>query len=160
MNDLDLMILSEILKRGNDILGVNIFEFAKESNVSASKVTKTCQKLGFTGYKQLRYTVRDLDEISNQSAFVILLKLEDIKKELLQMESEQIDFDLLDDKNKIFHELLCCAQEGDRSALMEKLIHTLTTILNYYICLSSNEEQQYYVDFYNLILQEIKFCLQ
>lgn len=160
MNDLDLMILDEILKQGKNILGINIYEFAKESNVSASKVTKTCQKLGFTGYKQLRYTVRDLDNISYDTAFVLLLKLEKMKNELLQMESKRVDFELLNDKYKIFYEMLCNAQSGEKSELMKKLIYTLTIILNYYSCLSSNEDQEYYINFYNLILQEIKFCLQ
>lgn len=160
MNKLDIMILEEILTKGNKILNMSIYEFAEESNVSASKITKTCKKLGFTGYKQLRYTVQSTEYISSSNAFIILLKIDKIKKELIQLTNKEVDYELLDDKYKEFHELLCDSNEGEVSELMIQVRKTLINILNYYTCLSSFEDKPYYLNFMELIINELKTCFQ
>ncbi len=159
MNNLDLEILRAILDNEQLILSHSIHEFAERINVSASKITKCCQKMGLSGYKQLKAVLQFRSKISGENAFIILLKIEEIKKELEGLEKDQVNYELFQNKYDEFYQLLSNAENGKTSELMDKVTDTLVSILRYYICLSENEDEEYYFDFYELIVQEVSQCL-
>lgn len=160
MNNLDLEILRSILDNEQLILTHSIHEFAAKTNVSASKITKSCQKMGLSGYKQLKAVLQFRDNISSENAFVILLKIEELKKELEGLEKDQVNYKLLQNKYKEFYLLLSNAEKIKTSELTSLVTNTLVSILRYYICLSKNEDEEYYFDFYELIVQEVSQCLR
>lgn len=112
MNNLDLEILRAILDNEHLILRYSIHEFAEEINVSASKITKCWQKMGLSGYKQLKAVVQFRDKISSENAFVLLLKIEELKKELEGLEKDQVNYELFQNKYDKFYQLLSSAENG------------------------------------------------
>ncbi len=72
LTDIDKRILKHILKvqiKG-DIFLLKIEDIALEMNVSNSKITKTLQKCGFSGYKDFRYAISQNDKQINDENLI------------------------------------------------------------------------------------------
>lgn len=59
LNDLDLSIARHIDANPNIILENNIFGAAQILGISASKLTKYCQKIKLKGFKEIKYKIED-----------------------------------------------------------------------------------------------------
>ena len=57
LSNLESQVLEYILKYPNKVAELNIDEFANEIYVSTATVSRTCKKLGFKGYQQLKYSL-------------------------------------------------------------------------------------------------------
>lgn len=59
LNDLDLSIAKQIDANPEIILENNIFDAAQILGISASKLTKYCQKIKLKGFKEIKYKIED-----------------------------------------------------------------------------------------------------
>lgn len=57
LSSLESQVLEYILQYPNKVIEKNIEEFANEIFVSTATVSRTCKKLGFKGYQQLKYAL-------------------------------------------------------------------------------------------------------
>lgn len=57
LSTLESQVLEYMLKYPNKVSGLNIEEFANTIYVSTATVSRTCKKLGFKGYQQLKYAL-------------------------------------------------------------------------------------------------------
>lgn len=57
LSNLESQVLEYILKYPYKVANLNIDEFANEIYVSTATVSRTCKKLGFKGYQQLKYSL-------------------------------------------------------------------------------------------------------
>ncbi len=84
LNELDKSIAQKIEDDPYFFVDHNIFESSDYLDISASKLTKYCQKIGLTGYKELKYKIRTsieqskyLVEGDGENSFVLLAKFVD-----------------------------------------------------------------------------------
>ncbi len=68
LNDLDMVIAKAIDANPEIILNNNIFEAAEIIGISASKLTKFCQKINLSGFKEIKYRLEQ--EIQNDNYMV------------------------------------------------------------------------------------------
>lgn len=78
LNELELSVLDFILKRKEQIEKMTIRELAKETHVSTSTIVRFCGKLGFVGYGELKYFLKEQkrQEVSSDSYYENLLELD------------------------------------------------------------------------------------
>ncbi len=68
LNDLDFKIASFIERNPCFVTNNDIFTIANRIDVSASKITKYCQKIGLTGFKELRYKIAEILKVNALSS--------------------------------------------------------------------------------------------
>lgn len=59
LNDIDVEILHYILNNQEQVLKMGTIELAKNTNTSKSTITRTAKKIGFNGYSELKYFLRE-----------------------------------------------------------------------------------------------------
>lgn len=81
LNDLDKNIAQQIEDNPYFIVEHNIFQSSDFLGISASKLTKYCQKIGLTGYKELKYKIRSsidqskyLANEDSENSFMLITK--------------------------------------------------------------------------------------
>ncbi len=72
MTDLELHIANTIIDNKQEFINMTISEFAKAANVSNAMLSKYAQNCGFSGFKEIRYYVKDKTDIKikAQSDFI------------------------------------------------------------------------------------------
>lgn len=66
LSNLESQVLEYILKYPNKVAELNIDEFSEGIFVSTATVSRTCKKLGFKGYQQLKYSLDQYNLIKEE----------------------------------------------------------------------------------------------
>ena len=78
----ELAILQYVHDHSDQIVSMSIQTFAKEINYSTSTVIRFCRKLGFSGFPEFKYFLRNLNPHQKQNAVPADLSVDSIKNSI------------------------------------------------------------------------------
>lgn len=72
LNEAELCVYNYVVKNTKHVLNLSVRELADEAHVSTATVMRFCKKMGFSGFSELKYKIRETMEqqetIKNEEA--------------------------------------------------------------------------------------------
>ena len=83
LNEAELCVYNYVVKNTKHVLNLSVRELADEAHVSTATVMRFCKKMGFSGFSELKYKIRETMEqqetIKNEEANSVIEYVEYIK---------------------------------------------------------------------------------
>lgn len=83
LNEAELCVYNYVVKNMKHVLNLSVRELADEAHVSTATVMRFCKKMGFSGFSELKYKIRETMEqqetIKNEEANSVIEYVEYIK---------------------------------------------------------------------------------
>lgn len=104
LTDNDYHILSYVEKEPERVANMTIMEFSQQCNMSKSSILRMTKKLGFSGYSEFKYYLKESSAKNDSSGNVFELSENDIKRtvQLFDNQDKQPIYSLIDEAETIY----------------------------------------------------------
>ncbi|MCC5890527.1 MAG: MurR/RpiR family transcriptional regulator [Alkalibacterium sp.] len=104
LTDNDYHILSYVEKEPEHVANMTIMELSQQCNMSKSSILRMAKKLGFSGYSEFKYYLKESSAKNDSSGNVFELSENDIKRtvQLFDNQDKQPIYSLIDEAETIY----------------------------------------------------------